>query len=543
MEGATNLSSYRHHHHHHGDRHGGELEIDDPSNEGVTISRDPFIRPEGAKDGGGMENNDQILSLPTTLANPSTFLKENGLIDAPTRLVYEPKEAETLSQESAKKADDTNRILVDTAAPFESVRAAVSKFGGILDGKAEEASSIEKQKQVLLTLKKVQEEILMYQKRFRDEETAKAQVLEELNCFKQLVEGLNLRLEREETLEKQAKQDFELADLRLREVVQGIADDSSVASKAQLDVANERHTSAVAELKSTKGELESIQAAHVSLIRERDIMAEKAADSVAALEGIEQTIQDLALKLVTAKQLLESAHTAHLEAQEQTLVAALSLDIENLLRDKLLNQAEEELQQVSEQILMTNAMKSELAKVSSLLVHLKGELDSRNQAVSVTNTKGFDEYNSIKCLKLQLSSLQSELEKEKASLSTLREREGLTSTSIAFLEAELNRMNTEFELILNKEWPRDKVTEMEQAKLQQAMKEVEEDIDKLLEEKKKALREAMARIKNAEDERIHMEHELRTYKHEDIAEPKRRKRMFFARIVMFFAGKKVQSLQ
>lgn len=82
--------------------------------------------------------------------------------------------------------------------------------------------------------------------------------------------------------------------------------------------------------------------------------------------------------MITTKHLLESAHAAHLEAQEQTLVAALTLDIENLVSDELLNRAEEELQQV---------------------------------VVSVANTKGFDEarshikkYNkSMKCLKVQLS--------------------------------------------------------------------------------------------------------------------------------------------
>lgn len=100
-------------------------------------------------------------------------------------------------------------------------------------------------------------------------------------------------------------------------------------------------------------------------------------------------------------------------------------------------------------------------------MYLKGEQDTRNHAVSVVaNTKGFvdarshiEKYNqSMKCLKVQLSSLRSEFEKEKASLSTMREREGLSLTSIAFLEAELNKMNTEFKLILNKEGPRDKMT-------------------------------------------------------------------------------------
>lgn len=209
----------------------------------------------------------------------------------------------------------------------------------------------------------------------------------------------------------------------------------------------------------------------------------------------------------------------------------------------------------------------------------------------------------------------------------------MSSTSIAFLEAELNRMNTEFELILNKEGPRDKMIEMEQAKLQQATKEVEEEFRKAkaeasaiesrinvtlseieaaktskiwgnldfsngvtlpfeeyyalskkakeLEDQAKekiisATEQMEAAKEKAEEERLLMEHELThneehehesttnvgnfddfvnigtdrettnsdtTYNSNTATGLKRRKRMFFAKIVMFFAGKKIQSLQ
>ncbi|KAG6487387.1 hypothetical protein ZIOFF_055973 [Zingiber officinale] len=497
-----------------GDQRPKGLQMDDTFFLNDTqVLHDHLIQLEVAKQEES-ELDGQILLLPNLADNSES---KKSLPDPPS--FNESK------NDGAKKEDDRiNRVLVDTAAPFESVRAAVTKFRGIVDCKAEETLSIEvmfnsvlflfcflsitktnilfknsqKQRQAQLELKKVQEEIVKYQKRFQDEETATGQVLEELDYFKGHAEELNLRLERAETLNEQAKQDSALADLRLREVVQGIANGASLASRAQLDVANERYASAVAELKSVTEELEPKRVAYVSLLRERDVAVEKVADSFAATKEIELTVQELTLKLISTKELLESAHATHLHAADQTIIAALTLDIEKLMWHNLLKHAEEELQQVHEQMLLTNDAKSELCRASTVLLNLKAELVSLDYAtMEIEEVRSHIEKStdSVDSIKIQLSSLQCDLDREMAALRAVRQREDSQSASISSLEAQLYRMNLELELVQKREGAiKKKLTGEKQAKLQEASEEAEkakELVNTACEELSKAKEEAL----------------------------------------------------
>ncbi|KAL6982898.1 hypothetical protein U1Q18_016292 [Sarracenia purpurea var. burkii] len=410
-----------------------------------------------------------------------------------------------------------NRGLIDTTAPFDSVKSAVSMFGGIVDWKAHKVQTVKRRKLIDQEIEEAENEIPIYKEQSQAAEEAKMQVLKELDNTKRLIEELKLKLEREQTEEQQAKQDSELAKLQVEEMEQGITNESRVAAKAQLEVAQARHAVAVSELKTVRDELEELRKDYDLVVIEKELAIKRAAEAVFVSKEVEKTVEELKNKLIGTKESLESANAAHLDAEEQRTGAAMAKEKDTINLEKELKEAEEELKRLNQQALSAKDLKTKLNTALALLWDLKTELatylesslkhENSNGELEVTGKKAHtdikaaaalakNELEEVKLniekssaeansLKVAATSLKSEIESEKSTVAAIRQKEGMASVAIVSLESELRKTLSEIEIV-----------QREERETKEKMAELNKQIQEATQEAERAT--SLARIANKE---------------------------------------------
>eukprot|EP01018_Ginkgo_biloba_P014981 Gb_36825 [translate_table: standard] len=451
--------------------------------------------------------DDKVVELVTT--EPCEFMKRLGIVQ------FE-EDGKSFPCEHLNEMVVENRVEIDTASPFESVKQAVNMFGGVADWKAQRISAMEKRQFVAAELQKAGEELAELKRLLVVAEGEKLRVLQQTDKTKKLIQELRLDLERVQASGEQATQGSEFANQGIEERAMGVADEESVAWKTQLEVAKGQYASVVADMQIVNQEFERANLEYQSLIKLRDIAVQNAEDALLVSQETQKTVEELTQELITTKNSLDIARATHLIAEKQRTAVVAAKYQESEERQKEIKHANQEVEGLNHEVALVRDLILKLETSSTLLQNLKMELEAVRASEFELGAelaeaedglwKAMDQLELAKIggvkavasristmveqeetkvnlnkatgdmryLAITTESLRKGLERESAVLEKTQERVGKTCAAVASLEAELNQITEELQSVLDGERKAKETMEELSRALRQAAAEADE---------------------------------------------------------------------
>lgn len=280
---------------------------------------------------------------------------------------------------------------IDTRAPFESVKAAVSLFGEVRfssDKSAARKPKAPQAEQKVLAketeLHLAQKELNKYREQLSNAETARLQSLSELEKARKTVDELTTKLDAINKSKEMAIQATEDTKTRTKQLEVGspkeaVRKDSPL--KQELDSARQQYAVALADLDAAKQELRKLKKDFETSLDMRLSAAQKEEESLHSIEANKEKAAQLRNE---SKAIQESL--MHMKAATEQL-------------------QEEESQVLDEKDVARNAYKQALEETEKKLSYLRNEFDP---AAYKTLKEKLDETNS------EISSMQKKIEDARA---------------------------------------------------------------------------------------------------------------------------------
>uniref|UniRef100_A0A5B6ZUH4 WEB family protein n=1 Tax=Davidia involucrata TaxID=16924 RepID=A0A5B6ZUH4_DAVIN len=399
---------------------------------------------------------------------------------------------------------------IDTRAPFQSVKDAVSLFGeGAFSGekpaiKKAKPHSAERVLAKETQLHLAQKELFKLKEQLKNAETTKAQALVELENAKRTVEDLT---HKHRTVSESKETAIEATEAAKNQVKQlGEANCGNTAGtdgawKQDLEGARELYMTAITELDAAKQELRQIQqdcdasleakAAAIKHAAEAEVSAkanmERSGELSKEITSVQESVglvklatsqaQQEQAKMYTEKDVQKHSHKASLEESAKKLLA-LKKEFDPELAKNLEVQLAETVTEIGAlQKEMENAKTSDLDSVRTVT----SELDNAKESLH----KVREEESSLQSL---LESLKLELENVKKEHSELKEKEAETESIAGNLHVKLRKSKSELEATL-----------VEESKVRGASEEMISTLHQLSSESENARLEAEGMKKKAEE--------------------------------------------
>ncbi|KAL6660232.1 hypothetical protein ACP70R_002354 [Stipagrostis hirtigluma subsp. patula] len=349
----------------------------------------------------------------------------------------------------------TNKSIVDTTTHIESVRDAASKFGGSVIWKARRTQPAQESVHITLQLDKVKDEISECKRQVEDTEAAKVSVLNELERTKKLIDELKHVLVRQQAEEVDAKEDLQFFQFIIQEAAEEVTSDDSAVVKEKLKTIQERYNAVVAKLMFVKDESRKVQEDYDSLLLERDTSIRKAQAAFTMSKEAERQVLDLTVELNQLKGVLDLAHGICHDAKERKIGTSMVRD-EDCRKISSIEELKLKLATSSSLLLKLN---DEVACLEANLIEQaqdqeSGTHESMQEKVIPSRNDELEEHrkniakatDEICALKVIAASIKSE-NKEKAALSSMQQKEAMTSITVSSLKLEIKMSQQELEAV------------------------------------------------------------------------------------------------
>ncbi|KAF9608960.1 hypothetical protein IFM89_012137 [Coptis chinensis] len=401
---------------------------------------------------------------------------------------------------------------IDTRAPFESVKAAVSLFGEAAFSGSGEKPVIKKSKaffteRVLAKetqLHLAQKDLNNIKEKLKSAEITKAEALTELEKAKRTVEDLSNKLRALNESKESAMKETEAAKNQaeqLKEANLGGSSESGGSWKQELDTTKEEYTAAASELDAAKQELRKMRQDFEASMEAKDTAFRKAAEAEHLANANKERIGEIKKEIVAADVSIMDVKLASVQAQQEHTKILSEKEAQRQSYRASLEEAEKRLELLKREFnpKLKRDLEAKLAETTSEAEVLQKEmkdsmtsdLDSvKSVTLDLDDAKGAlhklaEEESSLRSL---VESLKVELESVKKEHLELKEKEAETESVAGNLHVKLRKSKAELE-----------ATVAEESKSRNASGELITTLQQLSLESENARQEAEDLKKNAEE--------------------------------------------
>ncbi|XP_051135665.1 WEB family protein At1g12150-like [Andrographis paniculata] len=378
---------------------------------------------------------------------------------------------------------------IDTRAPFESVRAAVSLFGDSGSPRARPVTKKTKAEEQKLLEKEAQHHVILreldhYKDQLQAAKAAKAEAARDLKSANETVQQLTNKLEALSESKQDAIQATEAAKARAMELEEkkSIQADLGVdAWKSDVDAERELYKSSSQELISSKQELTNLRQDFDAALEAKLAAFQEAENAAQAAQANQETREQLLGEVAVLNKTLEQVKLASLQAEEDHMKLIAEKEIHLIVHKTAKEAAEEEIERLKheygddenlqekleETSVATEVLQEQLkgVRASDLnsLTELQSELNAARKELKESTDEEAVIRNFVLSLTLQLEEARKKLpESDKIALEA--------ETKVEQLQFDLENTKAELDAAMS----RDIISET-QAQLNKLLKDAEKD--------------------------------------------------------------------